>query len=108
MIDAIPPLRGKRGRVRRRPEKLHADKAYRSRKNQQVLHRRGIKSRIARPKIESSQRLGRHRWGVERTFAWINQMRRLIIRYERRDDIYEALHQLGCALICFNYLQHTF
>ena len=105
LLDSIPPVRGKVGRPRRRPKKLHADKGYRSRRNQRVLRRRGIQSRIARPGIESSERLGRHRWVVERTIAWINQMRRLIIRYERRDDIYDAFHDLGCALICFNFLQ---
>lgn len=108
LIDAIPPVRGKRGRPRRRPEKLHADKAYRSRRNQRVLWRRRIKSRIARPGIESSEKLGRHRWVVERTIAWKDQMRRLLIRYERRADIYDGFHQLGCALICFNFLKHTF
>ncbi len=108
LIDAVPPVRGKRGRPRRRPEKLHADKAYRSRKNQRALWRRRIKSRIARPGIESSEKLGRHRWVVERTIAWIDQMRRLLIRYERRDDIYDGFHQLGCALICFNFLKQTF
>jgi transposase len=108
LIDAIPPVRGKRGRPRKRPEKLHADKAYRSRKNQRALWRRRIKSRIARPGIESSEKLGRHRWVVERTIAWKDQMRRLVIRYERRADIYDGFHQLGCALICFNFLKHTF
>ena len=108
LLDAIPPVRGKKGHPRRRPDKLHADKGYRSRRNQRILWARGIKSRIARPKQESSKRLGRHRWVVERTFAWLNQMRRLIIRYERRDDIHEALLRLGCSLICFNFLQHTF
>jgi transposase len=104
LIDRIPPIPGQVGRPRKRPKKLHADKAYRSRKNQRVLWRRRIKSRIARPGIESSKKLGRFRWVVERTLAWENQMRRLIIRYERRDDIYEGLHQLGCCLICFNFL----
>lgn len=105
LLDAIVPVKGKLGRPRQRPQKLHADKAYRSRKNQAVLRRRGIKSRIARPGVESSQRLGRHRWVVERTIAWLNQKRKLIIRYERRDDIYEALHRIGCCLVCFNFLQ---
>jgi hypothetical protein len=35
-------------------------------------------------------------------------MRRLIIRYEWRDDIYDALHQLGCALLPFNFLDRGF
>jgi transposase len=108
LLDTIPSVRGKPGRPRKRPEKLHADKAYRSRKNQCVLWARRIKSRIARPGIESSERLGRHRWVVERTIAWTDQMRRLLIRYERRADIYDGFHQLGCALICFNFLEQTF
>jgi transposase len=52
--------------------------------------RRGIKSRIAGKKVESSEKLGRHRWVVERTLAWVGKYRRLTIRYERRDDIHEA------------------
>ena len=44
---------------------------------------------------------------MERTIAWLNQMKRLVIRYERRDDIHEAFLTLGCALICFRFLQPT-
>ncbi|MDI4667493.1 transposase, partial [Xanthobacter autotrophicus] len=42
--------------------------------------------RIARRGVDSSEHLGKHRWVVERTFAWINQFRRLAIRYERHAD----------------------
>lgn len=108
LLDAIPPVRGRVGRPRRRPEKLHADKGYRSRRNQQLLRARGIKSRIARPGIDSSERLGRYRWVVERTGSWLNQMKRLTIRYERRDDMHEAFYRLGCCLICFRFLELTF
>jgi transposase len=58
----------------------------------------------ARKKVESSQKLGRHRWVVEWTLAWLTKFRRLTIRYERRDDIHEAFVLLGCSLICFNHL----
>jgi transposase len=68
------------------------------------LRRCGIKSRIARKGIDSSEKLGRHRWVVERTLAWLAKYRMLTIRYERRDDIHEAFVYLGCSLICFNYL----
>ncbi len=64
-----------------------------------------IKVRIARKGIESSEKLGRHRWVVERTLAWLGRYRRLSIRYERRGDIHEAFLHLGCALICLNYLK---
>lgn len=105
MVDAIPPLRGRRGRPRKRPAKLHADKAYDSRKARQALRRRRITPRIARRKIDSSQRLGRYRWVVERTLSWLNRFRRLKVRYERRADIHQAFLTLGCALICWNYVQ---
>ena len=69
------------------------------------MSKRGIKSRIARKGIESSEKLGRHRWVVEMTLAWLlAKYRRLTIRYERRDDIHEAFVHLGCSLICLNYL----
>jgi transposase len=105
LLDAIPPIKRPRGRPRKRPAKLHADKAYDSRRCRQALSRRGIKVRIARKGIERSDRLGRHRWVVERTLAWLGQFRRLTIRYERRQDIHEAFVSLGCALICFKAMQ---
>jgi transposase len=108
MVDAIPPIQGRRGRARRRPGKLHTDKAYDSKANRQALRRRGITPRIARRRIESSEKLGKHRWVVERTLAWFNHFRRLTIRYERRLDIHMAFLELGSALICFNFLQKRF
>ena len=104
ILEAIPPIKGRYGRPRRRPEKLHADKAYDHRFCRAYLRKRGMKSRIARRGIESSERLGRHRWVVERTLAWLNRFRRLTIRYERRADIHEAFLQLGCILICWNFI----
>jgi transposase len=54
--------------------------------------------------VSSEEKLGRHRWVVERTLAWLSKHRRLAIRYEHRDDILEAFLHLGCSLICLNYL----
>ena len=104
VIDAIPPIRQPDGHRRKRPDKLHADKAYDIRRCRQALRARHIRVRIARKGIERGDRLGRHRWVVERTMAWLNQFRRLTIRYERRRDIHQAFVSLGCALICFNAL----
>ena len=69
-IDALPHVRGLRGRPRRWPSKLHADKGYDYAKCRAHLRSRGISSRIARRDIESSERLGKHPWVVERTHAW--------------------------------------
>ena len=107
-IDAIEPIRRPRGRPRKRPAKLHADKAYDGRPCRSALHQRHIIPRIARRGIESTQRLGRHRWVVERTLAWLSQYRRLRVRYERRADIHQAFLHLGCALICWNAIQKEF
>jgi hypothetical protein len=60
LLDAIPLIKQANGRRRKRPAKLHADKAYDIPRCRQVLTRRHIIPRIARKGIESSQRLGRH------------------------------------------------
>jgi hypothetical protein len=55
--------------------------------------------------IESSERLGRHRWTIERTGAWLGGFRRLRIRSERGSERFYALAMLACSVICFNALQ---
>ena len=108
LLDAIPPLRGKRGRPRHRPGKLHADKGYDYPRCRRACTRRSIKHRIARKGIKSSSHLGKHRWVVERTFAWPSRFRRLTVRYERRADIHLPFTTLACAIICFGALRKWF
>ncbi|TFL16195.1 IS5 family transposase [Jannaschia formosa] len=104
-LDAVPGVRsGGPGRPRMRPDKLHADKAYDSRRCRRECRARGITPRIARKRIDRSDRLGRHRWVVERTFAWMDQFRRLVTRYERRADIHAALTKLAACMICLNQI----
>ncbi len=105
MVDAISRIRRPRGRPRKRPKKLHADKGYDYPRCRAALRRRRIKARIARRGVERSDRLGRHRWVVERTLSWLNRFRRLKVRYERRADVHQAFLSLGCALICWRYLR---
>ncbi|HYN87281.1 MAG TPA: IS5 family transposase [Ardenticatenaceae bacterium] len=104
VLDAIPLIKTPSGQRRRRPVKLHADKAYDIPRCRTALRGRHIQVRIARKGVDSSARLGRHRWVVERTLAWLNHFRRLRVRDERRADIHQAFLTLGCALICFNAL----
>ena len=84
-----------------------ADKGYDFKHCRPTLRRRGIIPRIARRGIESSERLGRYRWVVERTLSWLNRFRRLKVRYERRADIHWAFLTLGCALICWRHVPHA-
>ena len=104
-LDAVPGVRRRRGRPRRRPSRLHADKAYDHRRRRAECRARSITPRIARRGVERNDRLGRHRWVVERTLAWLNRFRRLTIRYERRADIHLAFVTSGCALICLNQIK---
>ncbi|MCC6421461.1 MAG: IS5 family transposase [Gemmataceae bacterium] len=108
LLDAVPPIRQPTGRRRKRPDKLHADKADDIPRCRRALSQRHITVHIARKGVERSDRLGRHRWVIERTLAWLNRMRRLTVRDERRSDIHQAFLTLGCCLICFNALQKGF
>jgi IS5 family transposase len=93
------------GRPRRRPAKLHADNGYDYPTCRQALRRRGIIPRVARRGVESSQRLGHHRWEVERSLAWLLATRRLTVRYGGSADLSEAFLHLACALICARRLR---
>ncbi|MGB5786948.1 MAG: IS5 family transposase [Stenotrophomonas geniculata] len=104
LVDALPPIAGKPGRPRRWPGKLHADKAYDIDRCRHHLKARGITPRIARKGIERNDRLGRHRWVVERTHVWFAGMGKLRIRFERRIDIHLAWLSLACSIICLRLL----
>ena len=104
MVDAIPPVAGKRGAPRRRPHAVQTDRGYRSHRNRMALWTRGIKPLIPEHDALHGSGLGATRWVVKRTTAWLRQFRRLGIRYERRGDIDQAFLTLGCILICFRTL----
>ena len=94
-------MRGTVGRPRRRPQRVITDRGYDHDKYRRLLRQRGIKSVIARRETEHCSGLGRYRWVVERTFAWLHNFKRLLVRYERRGDMHGALLALACCLVCF-------
>jgi len=104
MLDSVPAVRTPAGRRRWRPDKLHADKAYDSRDLRRQVRSRGITVRIARKGIESATRLGRHRWIVESCLSWLMRYRRLVRRYDRQGDHYEAFATIAATLICHRRL----
>jgi transposase len=87
---------------------LIADRGYDHDKYRRLLWQRGVKPLIARRQTEHGSGLGHQRWVVERTFAWLHNRRRLLVRTDRRDDIHEGFLALACCLICWRRLETPF
>ncbi|MFF5665953.1 IS5 family transposase [Streptomyces griseofuscus] len=104
LVKGIPPIRSRRGPRRRKSGNLHADRGYDYVHLRRWLSQRGIRHRIARKGVETSQRLGRHRWTTERTMAWLAGCRRLHRRFERKAEHFLAFTSLACTLICYRRL----
>ena len=107
LLDRVPPVRGRPGRPRRRPRVVLGDRGYDSKRLRQALLERGITPLIANRYHGHGSGLGTCRWVVERTLSWLHQMKRLLVRYERRADMHEAFLALGCCLICYRRLNHA-
>ena len=105
LVDSIPALQGKRGRPPCRPSCLLGDRGYDAKAVRDAVRARRILPQLAKRNTRHSSGLGRGRWVVERTFAWLNQFCRLRVRYEKRADMHEAFLRLACCLISWRYLQ---
>ncbi len=101
-----------RGRPKTRPISIAADKAYDSRAFRKHLRRRGTRpcipyrrGRRSRPGRKPDLANYRHRWHIERTFAWIGSFRRLLVRFEHSASVYRGFLYLAAALICARRLE---
>ena len=104
LVDAVPPVRGKAGRPRRRPRSLYGDRAYDSKRHRQGMRRRGIKPKFARRGTKHGSGLGIYRWVVERTNSWLHGLGRLRVRKDRTASIHQAFLSIGCSLICLSQM----
>ncbi len=104
LVEAIPSLRGGLGRPRHRPEAVQGDRGYDCEAHRQWLHRKKIRPLLAKRNTPQGSGLGKTRWVVERTLAWLHHFRRLRLRWERRHDFLLAFLKIGCALIVWNLL----
>ena len=104
LVDAIPPVGGKPGRPRQRPDSAYADRAFDSRALREALRARGILPRIARRRQAHGSGLGVFRYVAEQGRAWLHGFRRLRTRYERTAFMHEAFLSLACCLICYRHL----
>ena len=108
LVEAIPPVAGRVGRPRFRPERVQGDRGYDSAAHRVELRARGIQPVLAHRLTPHGSGLGVHRWVVERTLSWRHQFRRLRVRWERRADIHMAFLTIGCILICHRRLVSSF
>lgn len=98
---------GQAGRPRQKPDRFIADKAYDSNALRERLAERGIEpiipARSNNPNATHQDgrplRRYKRRWKVERTFAWLQNFRRITVRWERLDSMYGAFVHLACAFI---------
>lgn len=104
LLDAIPPVRGRVGRPRRKRDSLCADRGYDHDIYRDQVRARGIVPVIARGGTLHGTGLGTYRWVVERSLAWLHGFRRLRIRWERRAGIHEAFLKLARCLITYRQL----
>ena len=105
LLAAIPPVRGRRGRPRRRPDAVYVGRGYDHDKYRRQVRDKGIKPMIARRGTEHGSGLSVYRWVVEQSIALLHWFRRLRIRWEIRDEIHEAFLSLACAIICWRRLR---
>lgn len=111
-LDRIQVPRSGRGRPKRKPQRVVADRAYDSGKLRLSLARRNIelvcphRGNRKSPSMQDGRALKRYRkrWKVERTFAWLQNFRRLLVRQDRLISVYQGFFHLACALISLRYL----
>ena len=95
---------GKRGRPRRRPRRVAADKAYGSRKFKRFLRQRGIQPVIPRKRNQKRGRphnatLYKERNIVERFFGRLKHFRAVATRYDKRATSYLATVLLASIVL---------
>ncbi|MEV7908071.1 IS5 family transposase [Streptomyces anulatus] len=98
LIEAIPPVRGKVGKPRRRPKTLYADRAYDHDRYRRQLREKRIEPIIPRRGTPHGSGLGVHRWVVEQTIALLHWFRRLRIRWATADLLTDAVRHAASAV----------
>ena len=93
--------------LKEKPERLIGDKAYDSDPLDESLLEQGIemiaphRKNRKKKKTQDGRKLRRYRrrWNIERLFAWLQNFRRLVVRYEYKDQNFLGMAQLGCIVI---------
>jgi transposase len=107
LVNAIPPIAGKRGAPLSRPQAVMADRAYHSEPHRMALSARSIATQIARRNTAHGSGLGIYRWYVEQTLALMHQFKRLRLRDDRDDQIHEDFMSIACSIMCWRRLHSS-
>jgi transposase len=111
-LETIAVPRNGPGRPRQKPERVIYDKACDSDPLRQRLAKRGIalicphRRHRVQPPLQDGRKLRRYRrrWKVERTFAWLGNFRRLLVRWEVDITMYQAFCHVACLLMTLRQL----
>jgi transposase len=103
-VMEFPKVKGKPGRPKELPDELYADRGYDNESTRLLLRWLGIEPKIAKRRTAHGSGLGRVRWVVERTNAWLKGLRRLRVRWDRLKSIQHAWNSLAMSVICFRLL----
>jgi transposase len=101
-----------RGRPCQKPKRVITDRAYDSNPLREQIRKRGIELLV--PHRRNRQRWWRQdgrqlrryrrRWKIERTFAWLQNYRHILVRHDRILSLYQGLFHLACLMITLKYL----
>ena len=103
--------RAGRGRPRSNPKRVIADRGYDSDPLRRKLRQRGIEliapyrsNRREQPYRDGRKlRRYRRRWKIERTFSWLGNFRRLLVRFDRLLTVYQGFFHIACLMITVRY-----
>lgn len=100
------------GRPKRKPRRLIADKGYDSDPLRKRLAQKGIelicpyRNNNKEQKYYDGRKMRRYkrRYKVERTFSWLGNYRRLVVRWDRDITVYRAFFHIACLIITLRRL----
>jgi transposase len=100
MVESLPRIKNPRGRPRKKPGELLGDRGYGFPWIIAAIVMKRIKSLLAPRGSPHGSGLGKRRYVIERTMAWMDNFRRLRLCYEKTGKRFQAFNELACCVIC--------
>lgn len=115
-LAAVKVPRQGRGRPRSHLKRVIADRGYDSDALRERFHQRGTelivpyRKNIRNRRFEDKRKLRRYRkrWKIERTNAWLQNFRRIQVRYDRILTVFQGFFHCACLIIALRHLCNQF